>query len=160
MAEVLKGAGYATALLGKWHLGKEDKSVPIGFDPATMPNAQGFDYFYGTPLFNGYNVFMADGPFRSPILRNGEVVVKAVENWDNITADYTREAIASFPARVVAWRFTASKPGAVSGTLVFAGAHPDLETVRYDPNTIAIDGKLDNEWHMKRERCLRSARIS
>ena len=98
MAEVLKGAGYATALLGKWHLGKEDKSAPIGFDPATMPNAQGFDYFYGTPLFNGYNVFMADGPFRSPILRNGEVVVKAVENWDNITADYTREAIAYITA--------------------------------------------------------------
>ena len=98
MAEVLKGAGYATALLGKWHLGKEDKSAPIGFDPATMPNAQGFDYFYGTPLFNGYNVFMADGPFRSPILRNGEVVVKAVENWDNITADYTREAIAYLTA--------------------------------------------------------------
>lgn len=99
MAEVLKGAGYATALLGKWHLGKEDKSAPIGFDPATMPNAQGFDYFYGTPLFNGYNVFMADGPFRSPILRNGEVVVKAVENWDNITADYTREAIAYITAQ-------------------------------------------------------------
>ncbi len=98
MAEVLKSAGYATALLGKWHLCKEDKSAPNGFDPATMPNAQGFDYFYGTPLFNGYNVFMADGPFRSPILRNGEVVVQAVENWDNITADYTREAISYITA--------------------------------------------------------------
>ena len=98
MAEVLKAAGYATALLGKWHLGLDDKSAPTGFDPATMPNAQGFDYFYGTPVFNGAHVNVADSPFRSPILRNGEVVVKAVENWDHITADYTREAIAYITA--------------------------------------------------------------
>jgi arylsulfatase len=63
-----------------------------------MPNAQGFDYFYGTPLFNGAVVSVADSPFRSPIFRNGEVVVKAVETWDNITADYTREAIAYITA--------------------------------------------------------------
>lgn len=37
-ATLLKGAGYATALIGKWHLGST---------PETMPNAQGFDYFYG-----------------------------------------------------------------------------------------------------------------
>jgi arylsulfatase A-like enzyme len=98
MAEVLKAAGYATAILGKWHLGLDDKAAPNGFNPATMPNAQGFDYFYGTPLYNGFNVYMTDGPFRSPILRNSDVVVSAVENWDNITADYTREAIAYITA--------------------------------------------------------------
>lgn len=98
MAEVLKGAGYATGIIGKWHLTNPDKSAPGGFDPSTMPNAQGFDYFYGTPLFNGAHVFLTDAPFRSPIFRNGEVIVKAVENWDNITADYTREAIAYITA--------------------------------------------------------------
>ena len=37
-AAILKQAGYATALIGKWHLG----------DTAdTHPNAHGFDYFYG-----------------------------------------------------------------------------------------------------------------
>jgi arylsulfatase A-like enzyme len=43
MAEVLKDAGYATALIGKWHLagGRSNK-----YDPRLMPNAQGFDYFY------------------------------------------------------------------------------------------------------------------
>src|SRR5688572_5009926 len=35
---LLKSAGYATALLGKWHL---------GYTPALSPNAHGFDYFYG-----------------------------------------------------------------------------------------------------------------
>lgn len=94
MAEVLKSAGYATGIIGKWHLGNADKSAPGGFDRSTMPNAQGFDYFYGTPLFNGAHVAVNDSPFRSAIFRNGEVVVKAVESWDNITADYTREAIA------------------------------------------------------------------
>lgn len=93
MAEVLKSAGYATGIIGKWHLAADRKDLPSGYDPATMPNAQGFDYFYGTPKFNGFTVNVADTKVRSPIFRNEEIIVKAVENWDNITADYTREAI-------------------------------------------------------------------
>lgn len=38
MATVLRDGGYATALTGKWHLGST---------PDTVPNAHGFDYFYG-----------------------------------------------------------------------------------------------------------------
>src|SRR5579875_1498519 len=38
LASALKGVGYATALTGKWHLGSTPESVP---------NAHGFDYFYG-----------------------------------------------------------------------------------------------------------------
>jgi arylsulfatase A-like enzyme len=38
MATLLKANGYDTALLGKWHLGST---------PETVPNAHGFDYFYG-----------------------------------------------------------------------------------------------------------------
>jgi len=37
-ATLLKKAGYATGLIGKWHLGDT---------PETAPNAHGFDYFYG-----------------------------------------------------------------------------------------------------------------
>src|SRR5262249_15040395 len=36
--KLLKTAGYATALTGKWHLGST---------PDTVPNAHGFDFFYG-----------------------------------------------------------------------------------------------------------------
>lgn len=93
IAEVLRGAGYVTGCIGKWHLGAPAKSSPSGFDPATMPNGQGFDEFYGTPLYNGYTVKVADTKFRSPILRNEETVVPAVDSWDNITQDYTREAL-------------------------------------------------------------------
>ena len=92
MAEVLKSAGYATGLIGKWHLAKSGKG-PAGFDASTMPNAQGFDYFYGTPRFNGFTVYVKDTNVRSPIMRNQEVVVPAVQSWDSITGDYTKEAL-------------------------------------------------------------------
>jgi arylsulfatase A-like enzyme len=38
LASRLKSAGYATGLIGKWHLGDT---------PETVPNARGYDYFYG-----------------------------------------------------------------------------------------------------------------
>ncbi len=41
IAEKLKEEGYATALVGKWHLGIPDEMSPV---------AQGFDYFSGIPL--------------------------------------------------------------------------------------------------------------
>mgnify|MGYP003123734627 CR=1 FL=1 len=92
MAEVLKRAGYATGMVGKWHLGLDRQGTPGGVVPATMPNAQGFDYFYGTPKYNGFTVHVDDVPSRSPIMRNDDVVVEAVQDWDHITAVYTLEA--------------------------------------------------------------------
>jgi arylsulfatase A-like enzyme len=38
LAELARGRGYATAIVGKWHL---------GFSHDTQPNAQGFDTFFG-----------------------------------------------------------------------------------------------------------------
>lgn len=43
IAEVLKDAGYATACIGKWHLGDQ---APF------LPRRQGFDYYYGLPYSN------------------------------------------------------------------------------------------------------------
>lgn len=40
MGDLFKGAGYATAIFGKWHLGKEAQS---------LPTAHGFDEYYGIP---------------------------------------------------------------------------------------------------------------
>lgn len=40
LAQHMKAAGYATALVGKWHL---------GYDPPYRPTARGFDEHYGTP---------------------------------------------------------------------------------------------------------------
>jgi arylsulfatase A-like enzyme len=38
LAEKLKGAGYATGMIGKWH---------IGFKEGLRPHERGFDYHYG-----------------------------------------------------------------------------------------------------------------
>ena len=43
LPQLLKNAGYATALVGKWHL---------GYKPEFSPKAHGFDYFFG--LKSGY----------------------------------------------------------------------------------------------------------
>jgi arylsulfatase A len=43
VAELLKDAGYATACVGKWHLGDQ---------PPFLPTRQGFDYYLGIPYSN------------------------------------------------------------------------------------------------------------
>jgi arylsulfatase A len=43
IADLLKAAGYATACVGKWHLGDQ---------PEFLPTAQGFDYYLGIPYSN------------------------------------------------------------------------------------------------------------
>lgn len=43
VAEVLKPGGYATACIGKWHLGDQ---------PEFLPTAQGFDHYFGIPYSN------------------------------------------------------------------------------------------------------------
>ncbi len=43
IAEVLKDAGYATAAIGKWHLGDQ---------PEFLPTRQGFDTYFGLPYSN------------------------------------------------------------------------------------------------------------
>lgn len=48
IARMLKDAGYATALIGKWHLGYEDKFSPNrhGFDHALYALGGAMDYFH------------------------------------------------------------------------------------------------------------------
>lgn len=43
VAELLKKRGYATACIGKWHLGDQ---------PEFLPTRQGFDYYFGIPYSN------------------------------------------------------------------------------------------------------------
>lgn len=46
LAEMLKPAGYATACIGKWH---------VGHRKPFLPTQQGFDYFFGIPYSNDMN---------------------------------------------------------------------------------------------------------
>ncbi len=51
VADVLHSAGYATAAIGKWHLGDQ---------PEFLPRRQGFDYYFGLPYSNDMGP-LADG---------------------------------------------------------------------------------------------------
>jgi arylsulfatase len=48
MAEMLSKAGYATAMFGKWHLGRT---------PGRFPTDQGFDEWYGVPNSTDESVY-------------------------------------------------------------------------------------------------------
>lgn len=82
-ADALKGAGYATALYGKWH---------VGYDPKFNPIHQGFDHFVG---FVSGNV-----DFHSHIDQVGEV------DWwkqDKLVAEegYTTDLITAHGVRFI-----------------------------------------------------------
>jgi len=84
IARLLKGAGYATGCVGKWHLGDQ---------PAFLPTRHGFDSFYGAP----YSEDMTPGPNRPgwpdlPLMRD-ETVIEAPIDRDTLTQRYTAEAI-------------------------------------------------------------------
>ena len=95
IAELLKTTGYATACLGKWHL---------GMNRGMHPNDQGFDYFYGTPSSNdhfarkgwsyNYKNFKeaTNETFNVPIYRQKEIVERPAKQ-ELFTKRYTEQAI-------------------------------------------------------------------
>lgn len=84
MAEMLKGAGYATTIIGKWHLGDQ---APF------LPTRQGFDSYLGIPYSD--NAVGDKKPGWPPLpLMEGEVVIEAPVDRDTLTKRYTERAIA------------------------------------------------------------------
>ncbi len=78
IAEKLKKQDYATACIGKWHLGDQ---------PEFLPRQQGFDYYYGLPYSND----MRENP-PLPLIRN-ETVIEAPAFQETLTQRYTIETI-------------------------------------------------------------------
>lgn len=84
IAELLKTGGYATACIGKWHL---------GFHEPFLPRNQGFDHYFGLlhnldPVEVVY--FQDEGGV--PLMRNAEVVKRPADPAE-LTKLYTDEAI-------------------------------------------------------------------
>lgn len=66
MAEMFQQAGYATAQIGKWH---------VGYTPATLPRAQGFAHSFGHMggcIDNYSHFFFWQGPNVHDLWRNGK----------------------------------------------------------------------------------------
>src|SRR5262245_40552832 len=97
IAEALKPRGYATAIVGKWHLGSQRQFLPM---------AQGFDYWFGlphshdmqmtVPRDNGLKTAAYYDPkpeyWNVPLMRNGEVIEQPVDHR-TLTKRYTDEAV-------------------------------------------------------------------
>ncbi len=83
LAEVLKERGYATACIGKWHLGDQ---APF------LPTRQGFDYYFGIPYSDDMVARKGTSWPPLPLMRN-ETVIEAPADRDTLTRRYTQEAI-------------------------------------------------------------------
>lgn len=59
VAKVMKEQGYATAIIGKWHLGFGTKR-PVNWNKELKPGPLelGFDYYYGIPVLNSHPPFV------------------------------------------------------------------------------------------------------
>ena len=94
LAEQLKKADYATAAIGKWHLGHR---------PQYLPTNNGFDTYFGIPYSNdmdktvdkGYWEFADSIPieyYNVPLMRDTAIIEQPAEQH-TITKRYTQEAI-------------------------------------------------------------------
>jgi arylsulfatase A len=105
IAEVVKPKGYATACIGKWHLGHL---------PPFLPMKQGFDYYFGIPYSNDMTIDPAaklaadiqlredmtlekirnEKPIRNKVpLMRGDEVIEYPADQATLTRRYTEEAI-------------------------------------------------------------------
>jgi len=95
LAETLKAAGYATAHIGKWHLGIHE---------GARPQDQGFDSSYGLPYSNDMDLrpglkssarYLPNPPtdgWNVPLLHNGEIIERPVDQT-TLTKRYTEQAV-------------------------------------------------------------------
>ncbi len=124
LAAVLKGLGYDTMAVGKWHLGHL---------PQFLPTARGFDHYFGIPYSNdmdkvgkGDNIALAEkGEFQAynvPLMRDTEIVERPA-NQHTITRRYAEEAV----------RFLRSREASKPFFLYLAHNMPHVPLFRSDP---------------------------
>jgi arylsulfatase A len=152
VAEVLKGVGYATAIIGKWHLGDQ---------PEFLPNAQGFDLHFGLPYSNDMGpaadgvksdwgkplpVSKGKGQPPLPLLRNGTVLKRVLpDDQQSLVEMYTDEAV----------RFIAEKEGKpfllyLAHNAVHFPIYPGKKWAGKSPHGIYSDWVEEVDWSVGR----------
>jgi len=97
LADVMRSAGYFTAVSGKWHVGHKDKSM--------WPLQRGFDRFFGMPEGGGFYFKVKQG--RTVALGNEEIYSpknQVPEGW------YTTDAIHKHGIQFIDEALDAKKP--------------------------------------------------
>ena len=97
IADHLKSIGYATACIGKWHLGHH---------PETLPRANGFDSYFGIPYSNDMNYPDNKGKPKIPSDKLWADQSTAVTQWN--TPLMANEKIVELPVdqRTITRRYT------------------------------------------------------
>jgi arylsulfatase A-like enzyme len=98
LAQALKVRGYATACIGKWHLGNYENN------PAHHPRRHGFDFYFGLPHSNDMNP-TPEAPkgatsrldqraewWAAPLYRNEQLIERPADQT-TLTRRYTAEAV-------------------------------------------------------------------
>jgi len=80
LAQLLKSCGYATACVGKWHLGHHAQF---------LPTKHGFDRYFGLPYSNDMD---KNGAPPIPLMRD-EKIIEQPADISTLTQRYTREAV-------------------------------------------------------------------
>ena len=84
IAQALKGAGYRTMAIGKWHLGHQR--------PELLPTGRGFDAWFGLPYSNDMRKPFTSSEEPLKLYRDTEPIEFPV-NQDTLTERYTEEAV-------------------------------------------------------------------
>ena len=94
IASILKNAGYATRMVGKWHCGDQPEFLPTRF---------GFDGYYGLPYSNDMGMSFADdvdkkyqelfASFPPLPLIDGEQVVEEQPDQSTLTERYVEQSV-------------------------------------------------------------------
>ena len=87
IAEMLKGVGYKTAHIGKWHLGYSDETEPLG---------QGFDYSFGHMggcIDNYSHYFYWNGPNRHDLWENNVEIFEDGKYFPDLMLDNAKNFI-------------------------------------------------------------------
>ena len=84
VATILKRAGYATKIIGKWHCGDQ---------PEFLPTRHGFDSWYGIPYSNDMGITVRHPEMPPLPLMRDEEVVQEQPDQAALTERYVEEAV-------------------------------------------------------------------
>lgn len=128
IAELLRDNGYATACIGKWHL---------GFREPFLPKNQGFDHYFGL-LHNldPVEVVYFENEGGVPLLRNDDIVKRPADPAE-LTRVYTDEAI-----RFIEGQTRAAKTGEAAQPFFLYLPH----TMLHNPLGVSDEFKGSSNW--------------